>query len=149
MKTCRECGLEKSEDLFYKGHRRCKSCYCEEVRRHRLEKSDHYKDYDRNRAGRSDRVEARARYQKTEKGKLRSAEAKKRWIENNVVKRGAHVLVGNAIRIGILVKPESCSRCQSSGKVSAHHDDYSKPLEVRWLCSTCHAEHHKQKAEES
>ena len=27
-------------------------------------------------------------------------------------------------------------RCQ------AHHDDYSKPLEVRWLCVTCHAAHH-------
>lgn len=29
-------------------------------------------------------------------------------------------------------------------KVQAHHDDYSKPLEVRWLCVPHHALHHKQ-----
>lgn len=35
-----------------------------------------------------------------------------------------------------------CSQCASIGKMQAHHDDYSKPLEVRWLCSPCHGAYH-------
>lgn len=27
-------------------------------------------------------------------------------------------------------------------KVQAHHNDYNKPLEVVWLCITCHTKHH-------
>lgn len=40
--------------------------------------------------------------------------------------------------------PGPCERqgdgCQ--GKVQAHHDDYAKPLEVRWLCRKHHDDHH-------
>lgn len=35
---------------------------------------------------------------------------------------------------------QPCEKCGSTTKVHRHHDDYSKPLEVRWLCH----EHHKQ-----
>ena len=33
---------------------------------------------------------------------------------------------------------EICGGC----KTDAHHDDYNKPLEVRWLCRNCHKEWH-------
>ena len=38
--------------------------------------------------------------------------------------------------------PQPCEVC-SSTKVEMHHDDYDKPLMVRWLCRPHHLEHHK------
>ena len=55
----------------------------------------------------------------------------------------AHVITRNAARDGTLIKPNNCSVCGSTEKIEGHHDDYSKPLEVRWLCSKCHKEWHK------
>lgn len=51
----------------------------------------------------------------------------------------AHLLVKRAIRSGVLVRPESCNRCGTGGRIEASHDDYDKPLEVEWLCRACHA----------
>lgn len=62
------------------------------------------------------------------------------WRLRNPEKRAAHILVGNEKRAGRLV-PEPCEVCGSL-EVHAHHDDYSKPLEVRWLCPTHHSEYH-------
>jgi len=44
-------------------------------------------------------------------------------------------------RRGKLV-PQPCEKCAAE-KVEAHHDDYDKPLQVRWLCRSCHVEHHQ------
>ena len=37
-----------------------------------------------------------------------------------------------------LAKPGACERCGKVGKLLGHHADYSKPLEVQWLCHVCH-----------
>ena len=50
----------------------------------------------------------------------------------------ARRFVARAVKRGQLVKPDCCARCGQSGSIEASHDDYSKPLEVEWLCSTCH-----------
>ncbi len=52
----------------------------------------------------------------------------------------AHDKVEWAIKTGILVR-QTCEVC-SRPDADAHHDDYSKPLEVRWLCSKHHAVMH-------
>jgi len=54
----------------------------------------------------------------------------------------AHNLVKEALKYGRLIKAP-CERCGTTEKVEAHHDDYDKPLEVRWLCFTHHREHHR------
>lgn len=42
-----------------------------------------------------------------------------------------------AKRDGTLLRPDGCEECGGAGPV-AHHDDYTKPLDVRWLCQSCH-----------
>jgi hypothetical protein len=44
-------------------------------------------------------------------------------------------------RRGLLVK-QPCRVCGSLEKVEKHHEDYSKPLEVFWLCRPCHKSIH-------
>lgn len=44
------------------------------------------------------------------------------------------------------IKKKPCERC-GAVKSEKHHDDYSKPLEVIWLCRPCHIEHHKKMKE--
>jgi hypothetical protein len=77
---------------------------------------------------------------------------KKDGEENHFFRGGARhdkrasYLVERAVSKGILI-PQSCEICHGTDNVQAHHDDYSKPLEVRWLCKKHHHEWHtKNKA---
>jgi hypothetical protein len=47
-----------------------------------------------------------------------------------------------AVATGVLIKPAICSNCGASKRLHGHHDDYSKPLEVVWLCVSCHHKRH-------
>lgn len=65
-----------------------------------------------------------------------------RHKDKKVEKYGwAESYVKRAIANGSLSR-EPCEIC-GTGKAEAHHDDYNKPLEVRWLCRKCHAEWHR------
>lgn len=57
-------------------------------------------------------------------------------------KHAARLVVNNAVRDGRL-KKEPCAVCGSSDS-EAHHEDYSKPLDVIWYCPKHHAERHVQ-----
>jgi hypothetical protein len=54
----------------------------------------------------------------------------------------AHAVVVRALLTGELVRPVLCEACgllpRGRGKIHAHHADYSRPLEVEWLCPACH-----------
>lgn len=51
-------------------------------------------------------------------------------------------LVAKAIKDGVIIKAEECSCCGSKMYLEGHHYDYSKPLEVVWLCKSCHTYEH-------
>jgi ribosomal protein S27AE len=51
-------------------------------------------------------------------------------------------LVARAIREGVLVR-QPCERCETA-KTEAHHEDYSRPLDVVWLCRKCHSLRHRE-----
>jgi hypothetical protein len=56
----------------------------------------------------------------------------------------AHAAVAKAKREGLLI-PGPCELSDETchGRVEAHHDDYDKPLEVRWLCIHHHGIIHR------
>lgn len=62
--------------------------------------------------------------------------------ERHPHKQYARHAVLHAVRMGRLVKPDSCTKCGSNKKIQAHHNDYSSPLDVQWLCIPCHNEVH-------
>lgn len=123
---------------------KCKECTRADVRANYRSNIGHYREYERARAMLAHRVLARIQYEQTEAGKAAMRRAHLRFIERNPEKRAAHVAVGNAIRSGVLHRCP-CEVC-GSPNTQAHHDDYGKPLDVRWLCSRHHREHHRKSA---
>lgn len=71
-----------------------------------------------------------------------SAAHNREYRKRNPQKAKAHAMVWHRIRTGELV-PQPCERCGES-KTHAHHEDYTKPLEVTWLCQPCHVARHKE-----
>lgn len=147
-KWCRQCEKDVRTADYYRHPYTadglmavCKACHRSNVRANRTANADYYREFDRARANLPHRVEARQAYAQTPQGRANGNRAKRSYLERNPLKRAAHVAVGNALRDGKLIR----SPCEDCGEVNAqaHHDDYSKPLDVRWLCATHHAEWHR------
>lgn len=63
-------------------------------------------------------------------------------LERYRIQHRAHAAVLNAIKSGKLI-PKPCEVCGVL-KADAHHEDYTKKLEVIWLCSLHHNEKHRR-----
>tara|TARA_R110002049_G_scaffold111950_2_gene261288 strand:- start:1765 stop:2184 length:420 start_codon:yes stop_codon:yes gene_type:complete len=134
MKKCFKCNVEKPLSSFYKhrqmkdGHvNKCKECNKDDVAKHRINNLDKIREYDRARGNRQDPnyiIEWKKKYPKKYK---------------------AHCMVNNQKRAGNLHQ-EPCEVCGSEKSV-AHHDDYDKPLNVRWLCQAHHKQWHSKNGE--
>lgn len=49
----------------------------------------------------------------------------------------------DAVYRGLVQRRNVCDLCGSSGKIHGHHPDYSKPLDVIWVCTICHGKLHR------
>lgn len=135
MKKCFKCKEEKDLSEFYKhkqmkdGHlNKCKSCAKLDAGSHRLDNLDKIRAYDRARGSRQSKTYCRE------------------YREKYPNKYKAHSLVNSAIKCKRLFK-EVCEDCGTDEKIHAHHDDYLKPLNVRWLCSAHHSQWHAENGE--
>ena len=72
-----------------------------------------------------------------------------RYRRKNRQKEAAWFVVHWAVRAGVIEKPDRCERCGTKPpprRLHAHHPDYSKALDVVWLCSRCHGLEHRRDA---
>lgn len=124
---------------------KCIECAKSDVKSNRIERKEHYQEYDRRRGDKPDRVAARRAYAKTAEGKASADEAKAKWARENRIKRRAQNAVSNAVRDGRISK-QLCFIC-GSVDAEAHHADYDRPLDVTWLCDKHHKLLHKEHRE--
>ena len=64
--------------------------------------------------------------------------------EETQKRRNARSVANHAIQQG-KIERKPCEMCGK--KAEAHHDDYSKPLEIRWLCFRHHRQWHNENPE--
>ena len=125
LRTCSRCSVEKPILSFIKDNRResghgyaCREC-----------EGKRYKDRSYRPEVRKKKVEIEAR----------------RCIDP--IKLSARRKVKDAVRRGKIIKPSVCADCnEASDLIHGHHEDYSKPLDVVWLCAPCHVKRHNTPA---
>lgn len=136
VKTCFKCNEEKDISNFYKhagmkdGHlNKCKSCTKKDTDKYAVNNVEKVNKYKRKWANNN---------------KVAKSASIVKYRELNPVKYKAHNIVNNALRDKKLVKSLSCECCGIfTESLHAHHCDYSKPLELLWLCSPCHKTWHR------
>lgn len=82
------------------------------------------------------------KYKSTKEGAEKTRQAVYRSVEKHKQKQNARQLLNWHLKNGKIKKPNKCEECDNK-KVEAHHEDYSKPLDVIWLCRKCHSKKHK------
>ena len=165
-RICGKCGLRKPPEEFYRApsngdgiHRWCKVCVLAQHAAYR--RTPHGREvvrrgtaaYAKTERGKKICRASAAKCAKSDKGRARLrarlATPKGRAAQRDRLYRSrarypgryaCRIATNHAIRAGELVRGV-CEKC-GEPDAHAHHDDYSKPLEVRWLCRQHHEELH-------
>ena len=114
-KICKDCGLNKIADSFYDHPRRHdgKDSVCKKCR---IEK---------------------VKYKWKRKNRIAQICYRQKYPDRYETSK----IVASARRLGKMI-PQPCAKCNSTKNIDGHHLDYSKPLEVIWLCRQCHKDLH-------
>lgn len=86
--------------------------------------------------------ETAKRYNQSKRGREVRRKASKKYWDANSKKNSARKKVRTALRNGSMVRPNKCSMCGKQCKPEAHHEDYNKPLDIIWVCKSCHTNIH-------
>lgn len=144
MKKCRACQMdfEPTEAQIKKSNWICKPCRKKEGQKNREDRKKRGLSVSGAKMPREYFKEYEKEYSKKPEVKAARAEAarNRRKDPDQQQKILARDMTNKAIKLG-RIKKRPCEVCGVS-KVDAHHDDYFKPLDVRWLCRKHHAEHH-------
>lgn len=88
-----------------------------------------------------ERRRARSKYHR-----LYASGRKRVWVEQPPqIKRSARAMLRVAVLSGRIQKPSNCEQCGKAAggrNLHGHHEDYYRPLDVRWLCAKCHTQEH-------
>jgi len=143
---CSCCGEAKGYDDFYKDKRslaglrsECKVCTEKRVRVWREANSDKRKAIDKASKDRFTDEEKRQwsrRYGKNNRVKCSGRVHKYRKTYPERARANSRIYY--ATRIGRIIRPNCCQSCGRTGRIEGSHTDYSKALEVDWLCTKCH-----------
>lgn len=133
MKRCFKCGEAKPLSAFYRhsrmadGHlNKCIECTKRDVKERYDSKPEFIKAYESRRSRSPERKSKAIAYQRRRRSR-------------HPEKAAAYSAVRNAVLSGRLTRLP-CEVCGSTDRVEAHHDDYSRPLDVRWFCFRHHRE---------
>jgi hypothetical protein len=153
VKTCHKCGVEKPYSEFTKDQstddwfsKRCKSCCATYMKERRQKIRQDPVKYEAHLARKTSEREAAKNWGGAYDPQSQRVAGKK-WMHANREKKRAHRTVKKAVDAGRLIR-KSCVVC-GNPKAEAHHKDYSKRLEVVWLCKTHHAKEHRKPVEGS
>lgn len=131
-KSCFKCGLEKDLGEFYKHPmmadgrlNKCKECAKGDVRANRADRRSQYSAYERQRF-------------QTQKRKEQMKATRLKRQQENPERYVAAYTFNNAVRDN-KIRRQPCEVC-GEGNAQGHHEDYSKPLKVQWLCFKHHRE---------
>ena len=137
-KICKRCGLEKDVAGFYSHVKMsdgllsfCKTCTKTRILIHRnknIKRIRAYDSYRRRPANMSQKqIERKRKYQMEYR--------KRRRKQVNACNHVQRKLVDQ--------RPNICSNCGTKTKIVGHHFDYNKPINVVWLCQSCHVKLHR------
>lgn len=143
-KVCKNCGLAKSTSEFYADRHmadrlfsKCKVCVVAAALSWQRMKRKTDPDWVMRQREKSRNTKKASRWRLNLRSNLE-------WKKRNHYKVLAQQAAYRATRRGILKPPPCCSECGTAGPVEKHHHDYSKPLEVVWLCKQCHGLLHRK-----
>lgn len=77
-------------------------------------------------------------YRNRDDVKAANYEATRAFQEKHPEQSRASKKLCYAVKTGKLTRPDKCENCGGGGPIEGAHHDYERPLDVRWLCRSCH-----------